>query len=127
MKNLLLLIFILLAASCAPISQYEPIIDTQGHDFTLAKYQKDLRECRAYAARISPADQAMGNALAGAAFGAAIGAILGTGFDSIGQSAAIGAGMGGVSGGAQGATSAIEKQQLIIKNCLRGRGYAVLE
>ena len=119
------LIFSLFA--CAPVpSTYEPIID-RGNNMDQAQYWQDLRECRAYAAKISPANQAAGEALAGAAFGAALGAILGSGFGNAGRCAGIGAGSGGLSGAAHGAGSAIERQKAIIRNCMRGRGYKVLE
>ena len=121
------LLIIFLFAACAPIPQsYQPIIDTGASGFSWDQYYKDLRECRAYAARISPANQATGEALAGAAFGAALGAILGTGYHSVGQSAGIGAGITGLTGAAHGAGSAIEKQKRIIDNCMRGRGFKIL-
>ena len=129
MKNIpvILLLIIFLLAACAPIPQnYQPIIDTGASNFSWDQYYKDLRECRAYAERISPANQAAGEALAGAAFGAALGAILGTGYHNVGQSAGIGAGITGLTGAAHGAGSAIEKQKRIINRCLAGRGYRVL-
>ena len=129
MKKLTSILFVFtFLVSCAPVPQsYEPIIDTGCSSFDWAQYWQDLRECQAYAAKIRTADQAVGGALAGAAFGAALGAILGSGTGNAGRWAGIGAGSGGLSGAAHGAGSAIEKQKRIIRNCLRSRGYRVLE
>jgi len=129
MKKLTSILFVFIfLISCAPVPQsYEPIIDMRGTSIDWAQYAQDLHECQEYAARICPTDQAVGEALAGAAFGAALGAILGSGTGNVGEWAGIGAGSGGLSGAAHGAGSAIEEQKRIIRNCMRGRGYKVLE
>lgn len=125
--KLLLGVISVIVIGCAPIPQsYEPIVDQGDPHFDYYQYYKDLDECRAYAKRISPANQAVGEALVGSAFGAAIGAILGSGYHDAGKSAGIGAGITGLTGAAHGAGSAIEKQKRIIDNCMRGRGYKVL-
>jgi len=127
MKKLILLSFIISLIACAPIpSTYEPVIDFGNNNIDYALYQKDLNECRRYAERVSPVNQAVGEALAGAAFGAAIGAIIGSGFNDVGNCAGVGAGSGGLSGAVHGGGSAIERQKRIIENCMRGRGYKVL-
>ena len=96
------IISIFLFSACAPVPQtYEPIID-KGNNFDYAQYWQDLKECQTYATKISPANQAAGEAFAGA-------------------------GSGGLMGAAHGAGSAIERQKRIIENCMRGRGYKVLE
>ena len=51
----------------------------------------------------------------------AIGAITGNS-----SSAARGAGVGAVSGGAKGASQGEQDEVRVVKNCLRGRGYRVL-
>ena len=125
--SLIIVSILFCISACAPIPQsYEPIID-HGGNFDSARYWQDLRECQAYAKRISPANQATGEALAGAAFGAALGAILGSGSGIAGRYAGIGAGMGGLTGAARGAGNAIGKQKIIIQNCMRGRNYKVLD
>ena len=117
----------LFLSACAPVPQsYRPIVD-MGMSPDWAKYEQDLHECRAYAERISPANQAIGEALGGAAFGAALGAILGSGSGYSGQMAGIGAGSGGLMGAAHGGGGAVEKQKRIIRNCMRGRNYKVLD
>ena len=125
--KILIGIFAMFAVACAPIPQtYQPVIDTGASNFSWDQYYKDLQECRSYAKQVSPANQAVGEALLGSAFGAALGAILGTGYHSVGSSAGIGAGITGLTGAAHGAGGAIAKQKRIIDNCMRGRGYRVL-
>jgi hypothetical protein len=103
-----------LAAGCT--AHPEPIVDTKGVD--LAAYHRDLDECQKYAAQIDPAKGVAKGAVAGAAVGAAVGAIGG----DVGQAAAVGA----VSGGASSALKADEDKQNVVKRCLSGRGYRVL-
>lgn len=111
-------------AGCA--QTYQPVVDTKGHDS--ARYQQDLYECRQYAEQVSPAGKAAVSGLGGAAAGAALGAITGAlvGGVSAGQGAAVGAATGGAVGVGAGAYSGVEEQQRIIDNCMRGRGYNVL-
>jgi len=111
-------------AGCA--QTYQPVVDTKGHDS--ARYQQDLYECRQYAEQVSPAGQAAVGGLGGAAAGAALGAITGAlvGGVSAGQGAAFGAATGGAVGVGTGAYKGVNEQQQVIDNCLRGRGYNVL-
>ena len=125
--KILIGIFVIFAVACAPIPQsYQPVIDTGSSGFSWNQYYKDLEECRSYAKQVSPANQAVGEAVVGSIFGAALGAILGSGFHSAGSSAGIGAGISGLTGAAHGAGNAIQEQKRIIDNCMRGRGYRVL-
>jgi hypothetical protein len=101
-------------SACA--SSRGPIIDTKGVD--MAKYEQDLAECRQYGREVQPARGAAKGAAGGAAVGAAIGAITG--------SAARGAGVGAVSGAAQSGAEGARERPTVVKNCLRGRGYNVL-
>jgi len=105
---------------------YQPVVDTKGQDS--ARYQQDLYECRQYAEQVSPAGQAAVGGLGGAAAGAALGAITGAlvGGVSAGEGAAVGAATGGAVGVGTGAYKGVNEQQQIIDNCLRGRGYSVL-
>jgi hypothetical protein len=111
-------------AGCA--QTYQPVVDTKGHDS--ARYQQDLYECRQYAEQVSPAGQAAVSGLGGAAAGAALGAITGAlvGGVSAGEGAAFGAATGGAVGVGTGAYSGVKEQEQIINNCMRGRGYNVL-
>jgi outer membrane lipoprotein SlyB len=115
-RNLAILAATLLAAACT----YNPIIDpkTSHHP---ENFQSDLAECRQFAEQ-TPAG---GDVAGGAAIGAAIGAgfAVATGHpDSAGRSA----GGGAVLGGARGAGNSNREKKMIVRNCLKGRGYAVL-
>ncbi len=96
-----------------------PIVDTQNTD--MARYEQDLSQCQAYAQQVDTAGQAGKSAVGGAVVGAAIGAIVGNS-----TTVARGAGVGGVLGGAKGASKGANEKDAVVKNCLRGRGYRVL-
>lgn len=94
-----------------------PIIDTAGVD--MQRYQQDLAECEVYATEVSTGRAVGMGAAAGAAVGGAVGAIAG-------GSAGRGAGIGAVTGGAQSARISEREKDQVVRNCLRGRGYRVL-
>ena len=119
MKTVIVLTVLL--TGCA---SYRPIVDTQNVD--LNNYEADLIQCQQYAKGINPAESALGGALAGATFGAAIGAIAGAFTGDVGRGAAVMASLTGAQGAAQGAASGAETQKTIIRRCLAGRGYSVL-
>jgi hypothetical protein len=103
-----------LLAGCT--SSRGPIIDTQGVD--MARYQQDLAECESFAAEVNPVEGTARGAAAGGAVGAMTGAIGG----DVGR----GAGVGAVLGGAQSARMGVQERDEVVKRCLRGRGYRVL-
>jgi len=115
MRNVLPFLAMLGLAACSGASG--PIIDTKGVDMTA--YQQDLAECETYASQVSTGTAVGKGAAGGAAVGAAIGAIAG-------GSAGKGAGIGAVSGGAQSARISDREKADVVRNCLRGRGYRVL-
>ncbi len=102
------------SAGCA--SHPDPIVDTKG--VNMAQYAIDLRECREYADEVNVAEGAAKGAAAGAVVGAAAGAISGD--------ADRGAGYGAVGGGARSALYNQREKERVVSNCLRGRGYRVL-
>lgn len=106
----------LLLGACASRG---PIIDTQGVD--MARYDQDLAQCETYAAQVNTGAEAGKSAVGGAALGAVLGAIIGNS-----STVARGAGVGGVLGGARGAARGEGEKEQVVKNCLRGRGYRVL-
>lgn len=131
MKKLAILVSVAVVISgCATAPQgtpgtgvgdtYTPIVDMAGVD--AVKYDTDLRECRQYAAQVSPGTNALGGAIAGALLVGLLSAAMGGNSRYNGYAAAGGAIAGGAGAGAQG----LEKQQDIIKKCLTGRGYNVL-
>jgi len=118
---LVFLICLVALAGCRGTARnWEPVIDTRNVD--MSRYQADLGECRQFSTSTSVAEGAGRGAAGGAVLGGAIGAIIGDSSDS----AVKGAGVGTVAGGARGARAALREQQMIIRNCLRGRGYQVL-
>ena len=108
---------LLLLAGCTTTS--EIIIDKKGVD--LAKYEADKAECEAYAVEVRTGEKAARGAASSAVVGGAVGAIL-DGSDG----AAKGAGIGAVTGAAKGAQRGTEEEVRVVKQCLRGRGYRVL-
>ncbi len=110
----LLLIFLL--AGCA---SHKVIIDKEGVD--MSKYDQDLAACQAYAEEVPTGEEVGKSAAGGAIVGGAIGAILGgrRGAETL-------AGVGAVSGAAKGGSHADREKDQVVKNCLRGRGYRVL-
>lgn len=94
-----------------------PIIDTKGVD--MSAYNQDLAECETYSTQVSTGKAVGKGAAGGAAVGAAVGAIAG-------GSAGKGAGIGAVTGGAQSARISDREKAEVVRNCLRGRGYKVL-
>jgi outer membrane lipoprotein SlyB len=97
----------------------EIIIDQKGVD--MAAYQTDLAECKTYSESVQTGQKAGVGAASGAVVGGLIGAITGGP-----EGAARGAGVGAVGGGAKGAGEGHEAEVQVVKNCLRGRGYRVL-
>ena len=98
------------------------VIDTYG--VNMRQYQLDLADCKglSYAARNDAGRRAVTRAAGGALLGGALGAIIG----DTSSAAAAGAGAGALLGGVSGVGSASAEQNYIVRNCLRGRGYRVL-
>ena len=102
----------LLLGACAT----PPIIDT--HNVDMAQYEKDLADCEEIAEQV----QAGTLTAKSAAFGAGVGAAYGVVGGDVGHAAATGA----VTGGSGGLLKADNEKAKVTKNCLRHRGYAVL-
>jgi len=107
---------LLVTAVCCSCASKKPIVDTTRVD--MDQYERDLADCEQVATQVDTAGTAGKSAAAGAAVGAALGAVWG----DAGRSAAGGA----VSGGAGGLLSADNETARVIKNCMRSRGYQVL-
>jgi outer membrane lipoprotein SlyB len=111
-----------LLANCASVEDLtgnNPIIDTQG--VNLSQYNSDLIACQAYADEVQIAQKAASGAVSGAVVGGVVGAVIGNS-----DTAQRGAGVGAVAGGARGVGEGIRERELVIKRCLIGRGYRVL-
>lgn len=120
MRQSLMVLFVMLAVTaCAGRAARGPIVDMKGVD--AAQYRLDRMECQEYAEQVAVGGQAAGGAVAGAVVGGLIGAAVG---DS--GTAKRTAGAGAVVGGARGTGDAVRERQVVVRNCLRNRGYAVL-
>jgi hypothetical protein len=98
----------------------EIIIDRKG--VNMAQYEVDRAECEVYAQEVRTGEKAVRGAASGAVIGGAVGAIT---RDST-EGAVQGAGVGAVTGGARGASQGQREEVEVVKRCLRGRGYRVL-
>jgi hypothetical protein len=106
-----------LLSGCAT---YRPLVDLRGVD-DRGRYESDLADCQNYAAPVSPGASAGAGAIFGAVLGAALGAAVGN-RDVALDAARLGAVEGALAGGSAGAATEAE----IIRNCMTGRGYLVL-
>lgn len=96
-------------------------IDSKNAD--MSNYYHDLKECKAFAEKKSVAGDAVGGAVTGALVTAAIGAAIGDNSDW----ATGGAKWGAIEGAAEGAWGGYEAKKSVVRNCLIGRGYKVLD
>lgn len=115
--TLVVAMLLVLVAACSGARRSGVVIDPEGVD--MAQYQSDLADCQHIAEQVD--EKAGAGAVGGAVVGGAIGAIVGNS-----TTAARGAGVGGVIGLAKGGTATRREKQRVVKNCLRNRGYAVL-
>ena len=122
MKTITLLLAAAMLAGCAASKRFvdEPIIDRKGVD--MAKYAIDKAECQQYTEEVKQGEKVARGVIGGAVVGGAIGAIVNRGSNS----AERGAGAGAVTGGVRGTQEGIREQEKVVKHCLRGRGYRVL-
>jgi hypothetical protein len=109
---LIVLAATVLISACAS----KPIIDTQ--NVNMVQYQKDLEDCENVAEQVQSGQITAKSAAFGTGVGAAHGAIDG----DIGNRAAHGA----VTGAAGGLLKSDNEKARVTKNCLRYRGYRVL-
>jgi outer membrane lipoprotein SlyB len=116
-KKSLLIVMTLAATAC--VSTDEIIIDEKG--VNMAQYEQDLAECRSYGEQVATESKMAKGAGSGALVGGLIGAIV-----DGGEGAARGAGVGAVTGGAKGARSGDQEEVQVVKRCLSGRGYRLL-
>jgi hypothetical protein len=116
MSNRVLAGALVLAALAGCSSHPGPIVDTKG--VNMAHYEADLADCEGYADQVRIEKGVAKGTVAGAAVGGATGAVVGD--------AAEGAGVGAITGAARSAQIGEREKSRVVKNCLRGRGYKVL-
>ena len=109
---------VLLTACANRANPGGPIVDLHGMDPVV--YRTDLAECGEYANQVAVGQKAAAGAVAGAVIGGAVGAVAGH------HGAKEGAGAGAIIGGAQGVGKGVNERRKVVRNCLRHRGYAVL-
>ena len=123
MKKLFLYLNLFFVVGCAQTDLSDrndiAIIDTRGVDESV--FKKDYSECSDFAKNIDLTDRTLRQGAVAVATGAAVGAIIGgeEAAKKIGGSAAV---LNAVEANLDGRN----EQAKIIKNCLRGRGYKVL-
>ena len=103
----------LAACSSAP----GPIIDTKGVNMT--RYHDDLADCKGFSEQVRIEHGVAKGTAAGGAVGAATGAVLG-------ENAAEYGGVGVIAGAAKSAQRGDQEKSQVVKRCMRGRGYKVL-
>ena len=100
---------------------YTPVIDMDG--VNQARYVDDLAACRQYASQIDDGKAT----LVGAVVGAALGAALAGSYGLHGSNASGVVNTGAISGmGASGGRAVLTQEQ-VMRNCMAGRGYRVLD
>jgi len=109
-------LIIAMVAGCA--AHPDPIIDTKGVDPD--RLAQDWDECEVYTEEIIIAQGVAKGAAGGAAVGAATGAV------SNRREVDEAAGLGAIYGGTRSGLDADRQKQQVFKNCMRGRGYRVL-
>ena len=123
MKKLFLYLNLCFVIGCAQTDLSDrndiAIIDTRGVDESV--FKKDYSECSDFAKNIDLTERTLKQGAVAVATGAAVGAIIGgeEAAKKIGGSAAV---LNAVEANLDGRN----EQAKIIKNCLRGRGYKVL-
>ena len=110
---------LLVLVACANSSNAGgPIVDMRGVDPVV--YRIDLADCGEYADQVAVAQKAATGAVAGAVLGGAVGAVVGH------HGAGEGAAAGAIICGAKGVGKGVHERRTVVRNCLRNRGYAVL-
>ena len=123
MKKLFLYLHLFFVVGCAQTDLSDrndiAIIDTRGVDESV--FKKDYSECSDFAKNIDLTERTLKQGAVAGATGAAVGAIIGgeEAAKKIGGSAAV---LNAVEANLDGRN----EQAKVIKNCLRGRGYKVL-
>ena len=117
MKFLFLItISLTVVAGCTTTN--EIIIDQKGVD--MSRYEENLADCESYAEQVAVGKKATKGAASGAAAGGAIGSV------SKDRDAGEGAAIGAITGVTKGLSEGERDKVRVVKNCLRGRGYRVL-
>lgn len=102
-------------------------MDYQKPGYDYEKYQTDDRDCNVLANQRPVGDNVAQGAAGGLVLGTVLGSIVGNAGGDTGYGAAYGAALGTVSGAAQGGAEGVARHTRIVQECMRGRGYTVLD
>ena len=116
--TIVFLTFLMLAA-CRAITPDAPIVDTRG--ISTAQYEQDFIECEQFSDQTSVSADTGTGILGGAVVGGVLGAAVGNS-----STAQRGAGVGAIVGGVRSAGSSVREKERVLRRCLTGRGYRVL-
>jgi hypothetical protein len=113
-----------LSACAGSGADYRPVVDMSGH--TPVAYDRDAAACQQTARAARNDSNIAEDAGLGAAGGAGVGVVAG----AIGGAPLLGAGVGAlaglVGGGGYEEAKTENREERIVKNCLRARGYTIL-
>ncbi len=125
MRNVLL---ILLAITLFGCQTYTPVVDPRAvSPENEDRYYRDQAECRAIAKGNADGwESAAKDTVVGAGVGTGTGALLGAIFGDAVTGLAAGAVIGGLAGGAKGVYKSEKSYERLYRNCMKGRGYNVL-
>lgn len=116
MKRIVAATLVVTLTGCAG-ANYRPVVDSR---VSPANYETDVKECQQYAAKQMGAAEA-------AAVGAVLGALIGLAVNkNFGVKDASNVRFGAAVGALGAAGHEGNNQHDIIRNCMRGRGYSVL-
>ena len=123
--HFMILFSVFLATSCAA---YRPVFDPKFIGDSQI-FERDISDCQAVTRNggIDPVTGVVVVSGATAAVGAGMGAAIGSIRGMAGRGAGLGAGVGGLIGLLAGGASAVKREQVIITNCMVGRGYRPLD
>lgn len=110
----------------APGIVHQTLVDPAAPGYDAGRFATDNSECNTLARQRSVGGAAADGAVGGALAGALLGGIVGHAYGETGAGAGYGAALGGATGGLQGAGQAALTQDQIVRECMRGRGYRVL-
>ena len=123
-KKIMMLLGSMLLTACA--TGYKPVVDPAAVT-DARKYQMDTAECQYLAQENTKAGTRVAeNSVAGGAVGTGAGALLGVISGNTTKGLATGAVIGGLAGLLKGGQESEEVYRQIFRNCMRGRGYNVL-
>ncbi len=114
-----LLIIVSISACSSSSYHSHVIVDTKGANMN--RYYQDREECQHYTEQVRTGERVAVEAAKGGATGGAVGAVIGGS-----HGAQEGLGVGAIFGAARGFDRSERELHQVMRNCLRGRGYRVL-